>query len=92
MHIRKEIGKNPYIDWTLIGFITFVITIILVAWGFSLYNAVTKGDIQGTPNKSNISKTFDAKTIENTVKYFVQREDLSNKAKDGYSGLPDPSL
>ncbi len=93
MKIKREIGKNPYIDWIIVIFLCLVVAIILATWGFSLYNAVTKGDIQGTPNKgSDITKTFDTKAITSVINKFSDKEEASGKAKVGYDGPVDPSI
>ena len=92
MKIIKEIGRNPQIDWIIILSLSVIVIIILAIGGINLYNAVTSGNIQGTPAVSPDLQRFDDRSVSSVTELFSQREDISKKAKAGYSGVGDPSI
>ncbi|MGK3946211.1 hypothetical protein ABK046_48655, partial [Streptomyces caeruleatus] len=41
-----EIGRNPFVDWVLILFVSSVLAILLTLGGINLYSRVASGTIQ----------------------------------------------
>lgn len=87
-----EIGRNPFVDWILILFISCVIAILLVLGGISLYGRVVSGDIQ-SPDVTNSStiKVFNVNDLSDIIGRFDAKKDLELQARRGYSGPSDPS-
>lgn len=92
MKIFKEIGRNPNIDWIIVLAASLIIVLSLGYSGYTLYNAVTNGSIQGNGEQAASSFTKpNEKTISSAIEKFDDKADATKKAKAGYSGFPDPS-
>jgi hypothetical protein len=93
MKLFKEIGRNPHLDWIIIMFLSLLIAVFLAIGGISLYNAVTKGEIQEVVTKpSDSAKNLDKKTLSSVIQRFVEKEEASMRARSGYDGPADPSI
>ena len=91
--IIKEVGRNAHIDWIAILVLSIGTALALAIGGLYLYNAVVKGDIQGsTPVPAISFKKFNEKAVSSTVGEFNQREEISKTARAGYAGVSDPSI
>jgi hypothetical protein len=91
--IVKEIGRNPNVDWLLILFFCTVIIIVLAFLDYSLYNAVTTGQIQGEADTAvAATPELDDAAITKVITRFGAKEEISKKAKAGYTGPVDPSI
>lgn len=93
MKIIKEIGHNAHIDWIIILFLSTATALALAIGGLYLYNAVMKGNIQGSEATPSISlEKFNEKAISSVIQNFDRREEASRKALAGYGGFEDPSI
>ncbi|HEY4503781.1 MAG TPA: hypothetical protein VJJ28_01575 [Candidatus Paceibacterota bacterium] len=92
MKFIKEITRNPHIDWIIVLLLSVIITAILAIKALYLYNAVISGNIQEISKTSSNSQGFNEKSISSVLELFSQREEMSKKAKVGYSGVGDPSI
>jgi hypothetical protein len=92
MKIFREIGRNTQIDWMIIIFCTTAVIASLAFGGIYLYNAVTRGDIQGVANNVNLGRNLDIKTLSLVASDFSARADVTKRVRAGYSGPRDPSI
>ncbi len=92
MKIFKEIGRNVYIDWIIILFFVAITTTALAFGGIYLYNAVTKGDIQGGNGTNSLGNKLDTNILSLVVSDFSSRADVTKRVGAGYSGPRDPSI
>lgn len=93
MKIVKEIGREPHIDWIVILVVSIIIALGLAFTGFYLYNAVESGNIKGDETKRPASFTkLNEEAIATVLDRFEKREEVSEKARKGYTGPTDPSL
>jgi hypothetical protein len=88
----REGGRNPYVDWVVILFITVISFIALILGGISLYDKVRNGEIEAVGNANNSQmKTFNQKDLKYIIeKYNIKSENI-NTIKTGFSVIPDPS-
>lgn len=91
MKIRKEIGKNPYIDWIIILFLSIMTILALAIVGAYLYNAVTKGDIKADSSSGiDSASAFKRNDLSKVIDYYSKKDQAREDAKAGYKGFKDP--
>lgn len=93
MKIIKEIGRNPNVDWITILVVSVIVTAVLGFFGYSLYNAVTHGTIQGEDAQASTSfKKLNEKGISSVIDLFADREEARGSVSRGYTRTTDPSI
>jgi hypothetical protein len=86
-----RIGRDPYMDWTLIFVITVIATAIFIFLGFVTFrNAQARLEEGGAP--SDIKTAFDGKSMSQLLGKFDSRADERALLQKGYDGPVDPSL
>ncbi len=89
----KEIGRNPNVDWMTMVVVTIFVIVSLCYLDFTLYNAVTNGSIQGNGGQTSSSFTkINEKAISSVIDTLKKKEDVSDKARAGYSGYSNPAV
>ena len=89
----KEIGRDAYVDWIIILFLSVIIGVVLVSGGVYLYYAVTKGSIHGSDiPETSAPKSFNKDDLYQITSSFSARENVSSQIKKGSAGISDPSL
>ncbi len=91
MKIIKEFGRNPHVDWITILFVSALIALGLAFTGYTLYNAVATGSIEGKDKGTSFPKVNE-KPIASVLELFAAKEEVSAKMRGGYTGAPDPSI
>lgn len=88
----KEMGRNSFVDWIVIMFLSLTVALVLVAGSAYLYFAVTKGNIRFTAAPaSEETATFDDSKLVTTISVFNQKAAVTDQAKRAFTGISDPS-
>lgn len=89
----KEMGRNSYVDWIVIIFLSFIVTAILIAGSTYLYFAVTKGNIRFTTvsDPEATASSFDERKLMEVISAFDQKNAVADQAKRAFTGISDPS-
>lgn len=88
----REGGRNPYVDWVVILFLSIAVILAFIFADFYLFKKVTSGKIQSTESlsKSEISD-FDDEGLEYIIKKFELKAETLDKVTKSYRGFSDPS-
>ncbi len=89
----KEMGRNSYVDWIVIIFLSFIVAIVLIAGSMYLYFAVTKGNIRFTTvsDPEATAASFDERKLVEVISTFDQKNAVTEQAKRAFTGITDPS-
>lgn len=88
----REGGRNPYIDWVVIIFISAVIFASLVISGISLYDMVRSGEIKAIGEASNTKlKTFNQKDLKFIIEKYNIKNENTTIIKTNFKTVPDPA-
>ena len=89
----REGGRNPYVDWTMIITVSFVVSVLLFVNSFSLFQRVKNGDIQSKePVVTVTANPFDVESLDNVINKFEAKVDMNNQIKKNYHSVADPSI
>ncbi len=89
----KEVGRNPFVDWIWVLIVSLVLAIIFIINAFSLYKAVTSGDIrEADVTTTQPQQIFNSKDLSSIINRFDAKEVKRNQAKERYAGPSDPSI
>ena len=89
----REGGRNPYVDWTMIIIVSFIVAVLLVINSFSLFQRVKNGDIQSKePVVTVTTNTFDVEGLDNIIGKFGAKADMNIQIKKSYHSVADPSI
>ncbi len=89
----REGGRNPYVDWTMIIIVSFIVAILLVINSASLFQRVKSGNIQSKEPTATITvNPFDVATLDNIIAKFVAKADMNEQIKKSYHSVADPSI
>lgn len=88
----KKIGKNPFVDWFLILSISFVLSLVFVWYGISLFLSTNAADAsplaQTTPTASG---TLNKADLARLIANFQDKKNRTALFQSGYTGPTDPS-
>ncbi len=89
----REIGRNAYVDWIVIIFISFITALVLGGAAVMLYFKITQGGL-GDVSDTNVhaSKTLKKNDLMGVINMYNKKVEKSDEAKKGYSETTDPSL
>ncbi len=89
----KEMGRNSYVDWIVIIFLSFTVAVVLVGGSSYLYFAVTRGNIRftTTPDPEAAASSFDERKLVEVISTFDQKNAVTEQAKRAFTGITDPS-
>jgi hypothetical protein len=88
----REGGRNPYVDWVVILFISVFVCISLIFGGLSLYEKVRNGEIEAIGTSSSTKmKTFNQKDLKYIIDMYNTKAENINLIKTGFKTVPDPS-
>lgn len=88
----KEIGRNAFVDWLVILFLSLFVGVVLIAGSAYLYVAVTKGNIKYvTTSEDGAREVFSNKNFRDIIETYKKKDERSEQARRGFSGIADPS-
>lgn len=88
----KQIGRNAYVDWVVILFISIVVLGALIYNGFTLYTQISSGNFQVSDVGVVVQdKTFNEKDLNSIKTLYQNKKDTTEQIKKGYRGSIDPA-
>ncbi len=88
----REGGRNPYVDWAVVLFISVLTFIVLILGSIGLYNKVRNGEIGAVEKSTNTKmKTFNQKDLKYIIEKYNIKSENTNTIKTSFTTLPDPS-
>ncbi len=94
-NIFKKIGKDPYADWFLILLTSFVISLVFIAFNFSVFLYVNNNDGDISSQSGSVPSaagTLDKTDLVKVIGEFQDKQARTLQFEAGYQGAPDPSL
>jgi len=89
----SQIGKNAYVDWSIIFTSGIVLGLVFLSFGVYVYRQVNNGDLV-TVNKAkpNAAITIDRKALADIITYFEVKKATFEDLKTNPQAAVDPSI
>jgi hypothetical protein len=89
----REGGRNAYVDWIIILFLSIILTVILIINGIYLFSRINNGEIKGEGLKiATTTEVIDIKGMDYIIEKINTKEALLNTAKKSFQTVLDPSI
>jgi len=92
--LRERLTEDVYIGWTIIMAVSFIVTVVLMAYAGWLFYLINSDGI-ASPQASaavEVKAGFDQKGLESLIASFGAKVQTTSALLRGYDGPTDPSL
>ncbi len=91
--IFKRLGKDPYADWFVILMSSFVLALVFIGFGVSLFLYINGGADAVSPAASapTASRQLDKSDLAKVIADFQAKQQRAALFQTGYVGASDPS-